>query len=47
MTITQAASVLKRVLPSVPRAIGLGVTLLINELVIRTRDDDIYPDLFC
>ena len=46
MKITQAAFVLKRVPPPVPEAIGLVVTLLINELVIRTRDDDIHLDLF-
>jgi hypothetical protein len=45
MKITQAASVLKRVLPPVSEAIGLVVTLLINELVIRTRDDEIRLDL--
>ena len=45
MKITQAASVLKRVPPPVPGAIGLVVTLLINESVIRTRDDDIQLDL--
>jgi hypothetical protein len=45
MKINQAASVLKRVPPPVPEAIGLVVTLLINELVIRTRDDEIRLDL--
>ena len=46
MKITQAAPVLKRVSPSVAGAIGLVVTLLINELIIRTRDDDIPLYLF-
>ena len=45
MKITQAAPVLKRVLPPIAGAIGLVVTVLINELVMRTRDDDIHLDL--
>jgi hypothetical protein len=46
MKITQIAPMLKRFPPPVAGAIGLVVTLLINELVTRTRDDDIYFDLF-
>jgi hypothetical protein len=46
MKITQIAPEPKRVSPLVAEVIGLVVTLLINELVITTRDDDIQPDLF-
>ena len=41
MKITQTAPVLKRVPPPVTGARGLVVKLLVNELVVRTRDDDI------
>jgi hypothetical protein len=44
MKITRTAPVLKRVPPPVTGVRGLVVTRLINELVIRTRDDDISPD---
>jgi hypothetical protein len=46
MKITQLVPVLKRVPPSVTGSVGLVVNPLINELVIRTRDDDIHIDLF-
>jgi hypothetical protein len=46
MKITQAAPILKRVPPLVAGSIGLVVIPLINELGLRTRDDDIYLDLF-
>ena len=46
MKITQTAPVLKRVPPPVTGGRGLVVTLLVNELVVRTRDDDIRTDLF-
>ena len=46
MKITQTAPVLKRVPPPVAGGKGLVVTLLVNELVVRNRDDDIRTDLF-
>jgi hypothetical protein len=45
MKITQVVPMLKRFPPPVAGAIGLVVTLLINELVTGTRDDEIYLDL--
>jgi RNase P/RNase MRP subunit p29 len=45
MKITQIVPVLKRVSPSVTGSVGLVVNPFINELVIRTRDDDIHVDL--
>jgi hypothetical protein len=45
MKITQAVFVLKRFPPPVLGAIGLVVKLLMNELVIRTRNDEIHLDL--
>jgi hypothetical protein len=41
MKITQVAPFLKRVLPPANGGLGLVVRLLADELVIRTRDDDL------
>jgi hypothetical protein len=46
MKITQAVPILKRVPPLVTGAIRLVVIPLINELGLRTHDDDIHLDLF-
>jgi hypothetical protein len=46
MKITQAAPILKRVPPLVAGSSELVVVALINELGLRTRDDDICLDLF-
>jgi hypothetical protein len=46
MKITLIAPVLKRVSSLVAEVSGLVVTLFINELVLRTSDDNIQPDLF-
>lgn len=46
MNITQIVPMLKMVSSPVAGVMGLVVTLLTSELVIRTRDDDICLDLF-
>jgi hypothetical protein len=46
MKITQIAPRLKMFPPPVAGARESVVTLLINALVTRTRDDEIYLDLF-
>ena len=45
MKITQTAPVLKRVSAPVAGERALVVTLLVNELVARTYDDDIQANL--
>lgn len=46
MKITRIAPMRKRFPPPAAGAIGLVVTPLINELVTRTRDDEMDLDLF-
>ena len=47
MNITQVVPVLKKVSAPATGAVRLAVALLGSELVVRTRDDDIYLYLFC
>ena len=46
MNITQVVPVLKKVSAPATGAVRLAVALLGSELVVRTRDDDIYISIY-